>query len=70
MGLPLFSDKLSLAGEAIREFALYDDPIVTGWQTRREIARSTSITLNRDNSIGSVQYLCTDEAIVPFSWLS
>jgi hypothetical protein len=70
MGLPVFIDKLDVRGVHTRIFVLYDDPIVTGWQVRREIVRSTAITLDRGNSIGAIQYLTTDEPNVPFSWLA
>jgi hypothetical protein len=70
MGLAIYSDKLDLRGVQVREFALYSDPIIDGWQVRREIARSTAITLHPGNSIGAIQYLTTDEPNVPFSWLA
>jgi hypothetical protein len=70
MGVPLFSEKLSPRGEPYRDFALYSDPIVTGWQVRREIVRSTAITLSRNTSVGAIQFLTTAEPNVPFGWLA
>jgi hypothetical protein len=71
MGLAIYSDKLDQRGVQVREFALHVDPVINGWQARREIARSTAITLNHRNSIGATQYLCSDETgPFPFSWLA
>jgi hypothetical protein len=36
MGVALFSDRWTDRGE-VRDFALYGDPVVTGWQCRRSV---------------------------------
>jgi hypothetical protein len=35
-GIGLYSDRLDSAGYPCREFTVHADPIVTGWQCRRE----------------------------------
>ena len=68
LGAPLFIDKLDTRGVAIREYPLHDDPVVTALQCRREVARRTSIVLNRETSIGACQWLTSSEQGVPFGW--
>jgi hypothetical protein len=69
MGIPLYSDRLDSAGYPCREFPVHADPIVTGWQCRRECVRHRSLHIDGGNAIGCVQFLCTDEQVVPFQWL-
>jgi hypothetical protein len=69
MGIPLYCDRLDSAGYPSREFPVHADPIVTGWQCRRECVRHSALNVDRDNAIGAVQYLCTDESHAPFQWL-
>jgi hypothetical protein len=66
MGIPLYYDRVDTAGYPYREFPVHADPIVTGWQCRRECVRASALNVGRDNAIGAVQYLCTDESHVPF----
>lgn len=69
MGIGLFSDRLDSAGYPCRKFPVHDDPIVTGWQCRRECVRHRGLNTDKDNAIACVQWLCTDEERTPFSWL-
>jgi hypothetical protein len=69
MGIPLYSDRVDAAGYPYREFPVHADPIVTGWQCRRECARHSALNVGRENAIGAVQFLCTEESHVPFQWL-
>jgi hypothetical protein len=69
MGIPLYSDRLDSAGYPSREFPVHADPIVTGWQCRRECVRNSALHIDGGNAIGAVQFLCTAESPVPFHWL-
>ena len=69
MGISLYSDRLDSAGYPCREFPVHADPIVTGWQCRRECARQFCPTVDRATAIGAVQFLCSDESPIPFQWL-
>jgi hypothetical protein len=69
MGIPLYSDRLDSAGYPSREFPVHADPIVTGWQCRRECVRHSALNVDGGNAIGAAQYLCSDESPVPFQWL-
>jgi hypothetical protein len=69
MGIPIYTDGLNSAGYPQRVFAIHSDPLVTAWQCRRECARHTALNIGRETSIGTVQYLCTDEQKTPFQWL-
>jgi hypothetical protein len=42
MGIPLYCDRLDSAGYPSREFPVHADPIVTGWQCRRECVRHSA----------------------------
>lgn len=55
------------AGEGNR--TVHADPIVTGWQCRRECVRHRSLNVDGGNAIACVQWLCTDEEHTPFQWL-
>ncbi len=69
MGILLYSDRVDAAGYPYKEFPVHADPIVTGWQCRRECARHSALTVDRDTAIGAVQFLCSDESPIPFQWL-
>ena len=60
----------SLAQEHPCLLARIRSSIVTGWQCRRECVRHSALNVGRDNAIGAVQYLCTDEEKTPFQWLA
>jgi hypothetical protein len=69
MGIPLYYDRVDSAGYPYREFPVHADPIVTGWQCRRECVRHRSLNVDGENAIGCVQFLCSDESPVPSQWL-
>jgi hypothetical protein len=69
MGIPLYSDRLDSAGYPSREFPVDADPIVTGWQCRRECFRHSALHIDGGNAIGCIQFLCSDESPIPFQWL-
>ena len=69
MGIPLYADKQDARGVAYRDYSIYNDPLVTAWQCRRECVRHRGLNIDKDNAIACVQYLCTDEEHTPFQWL-
>jgi hypothetical protein len=68
IGIPLFSDAIE-SGHPVRRFELHNDPIVNNLHVRREMCRHKALDLEAGDAIGCVQWLCTDEPVVPFQWL-
>ena len=67
-------ERLEKAGLPIRAggvvWLLHSDPLVTALWSWRGKAEALLASLSPDNAVGAVQFFCTSEQHVPFTWAS
>ena len=61
-------DKSGLPVRTGTTWLLHTDPLITALWTCRGKAEELLATLSVENSVGCVQFFCTDEEHVPFHW--
>jgi hypothetical protein len=67
MGIPLYYDRVDSAGYPYREFPVHADPIVTGWQCRRECVRHRSLNVDGKTPLAACNSFASTSRRFPFS---